>query len=98
MAIRTFLDANVLIEVHRGKEKKRCLAIINDRRRIFVASPFLQLEVIPKAVYYRQQLEIEFYKTYFDNVRIWVNDLEAIVSLARQESERCGLAALDALM
>jgi predicted nucleic acid-binding protein len=73
------------------------LAIVNNRSRVFVASPFLYLEVMPKAIYFRRSSEIEFYTTYFDNVRIWINDVEAIVRIARGESERCGLAAMDAL-
>ncbi len=52
---------------------------------------------MPKAVYFRRASEVEFYKTYFDSVRIWINNTEAIVSIARDESERCGLAAMDAL-
>ena len=52
---------------------------------------------MPKAVYHQRQLEVEFYRTYFDSVRIWINDVESIVRIAREESELCGLAALDAL-
>jgi hypothetical protein len=73
------------------------LALLNDRSRAFIASPFLYLETMPKAVYFRRTPEVEFYRTYFDNVRIWINDVEEIVRIARDESERCGLAAMDAL-
>jgi predicted nucleic acid-binding protein len=53
---------------------------------------------MPKAIYHRNTAEIAFYKTYFDDrVAIWVNDVESIVRIAREESERCGLAAMDAL-
>ena len=52
---------------------------------------------MPKAIYYQNKLEIEFYRTYFDNVRIWVNDVESMLRIARDESERCGLAGMDAL-
>ena len=30
-------------------------------------------------------------------MRIWINDVESIVRIARDESEQCGLAAMDAL-
>jgi hypothetical protein len=72
LAVRTFLDSGVLFAAHRGEagEREPCLAIMNDGARFFVASPFLYLETMPKAVYHRNKPEIEFYRTYFDNVRI----------------------------
>ena len=99
MAILTFLDSDVLIAAHRGKPAQRepCLAILNDSGGAFVASPFVELETLPKAVYFQNALEIEFYRTYFDNVRIWINDVESIVRIAREESQRRGIAAMDAL-
>lgn len=39
----------------------------------------------------------ETYRAYFDRVQIWINDVESIVRLARDESEHCGLGAMDAL-
>jgi predicted nucleic acid-binding protein len=99
LAERTFLDTSVLLAAHHGQssQRNRCLAIVSDGNRFFVASPFLYLETVPKAIYHKNQQELEFYRTYFDSVRIWINDLESIFRIAREESERCGLAAMDAL-
>jgi predicted nucleic acid-binding protein len=99
LPIRTFLDTNVLLAAHRGEPAVRApsLAILNQHDRSFIASPFLYLETMPKAVYHQNKLEIEFYRAYFDNVRIWINDVESIVRIARDESEQYGLAAMDAL-
>ncbi|HLX45202.1 MAG TPA: PIN domain-containing protein [Bryobacteraceae bacterium] len=99
MARSTFVDTNVLIAAHRGtpEPRRQALAILEDPDRFFVASPFLQLEIVPKAIYHRQQLEVEFYQTFFDGVRIWINDLSAMVAIATEESERHGIAAMDAL-
>ena len=99
MAVSTFLDANILIGAHRGQPvvKEACLKILNDPDRSFIASDFLYLELMPKAVYYKNEREAEFYRAYFDAVRIWISDVESIVNVAREESERCGLAAMDAL-
>ena len=85
--VRTFLDTGVLFAAHRGAEPQRdkCLAILNATDRLFIASPFLYLETLPKAIYYRKTNEIEFYTTYFDNIEIWINDLESIVEIARDE-------------
>jgi predicted nucleic acid-binding protein len=62
LAVRTFLDTSVLIAAHRGKAPQRdpCLAILNDPDRFFIASPFLYLETMPKAVYHRSVAEIEY--------------------------------------
>ena len=99
MATLTFLDSNVLIAAHRGQapERDSALAILKDRSRDFVASSFLYLETMPKATYFNRTAEIEFYQTYFDSVRIWINDADSVVRIARDEAERCGLAAMDAL-
>ncbi len=99
MAILTFLDSSVLIAAHRGQptDRESALAIINDPSRKFIATPFLYLETMPKALYSRSREEIDLYQAYFDSIRVWINDLETIVSIAREESERHGLAAMDAM-
>jgi len=99
LAILTFLDANVLIAAYRGDPAKRepSLAILNDRARFFIASPFLYMETMPMPVYHRNTREIDFYRTYFDSVHIWISDVESIVEIARVECERCGIAAMDTM-
>jgi len=99
LTIRAFLDNGVLIAAHHGKpaEREASLAIVNNPAHRFIASPFVRLETIPKAVYHKNKAEIHFYETYFDNVRIWINDVDSILRIALDESERCGIAAMDAL-
>ncbi|MEO8130145.1 MAG: PIN domain-containing protein [Bryobacteraceae bacterium] len=99
MAIRTFLDTCVLIAARRGEEsvKGEWLAILNEGARHFIASPFLYLKTMPKAVYHQRNDEIAFYRSYFDKVSIWINDVESIFNVARNESESCGLGSMDAL-
>jgi predicted nucleic acid-binding protein len=99
LAVRTFVDANILIAAYRGIPSIRepCLAILGDRERFFIGSSFLYLEVVPKAIYHRNTGEIEFYTTYFDNVQLWIGDAESVLRIARGEAERCRLSALDAL-
>ena len=50
---RTFLDAGVLIAAVRGQEEEaaRALAILEAPERTFIASDFLKMEVLPKAIY-----------------------------------------------
>jgi hypothetical protein len=56
---RTFLDAGVLIAAIRGIPEiaNRAMELMNDPERLFVSSDFVQLEVLPKAVYFRQTAE-----------------------------------------
>jgi predicted nucleic acid-binding protein len=95
---RTFLDAGVLIAAIRGTPEiaDRAMALINDPERLFVSSVFVQLEVLPKAVYYRHTAEAAFYRAYFA-VAAMVSVSEYLIAQAAEEAERIGLAAMDAL-
>ena len=57
---------------------------------------FVRLEVMPKAVYYKQEREAEFYATFFEAVKHWPGPLDAIVNDAYEESCACGMSAVDA--
>lgn len=96
---RTFIDAGVLIAAARGEDSiaAKAIDILDDPEREFASSEFVKLEVLPKAIYYRRQAEVEFYETFFQAVSHWANPLEAIVQKAYQEACLSGLAAVDAL-
>jgi predicted nucleic acid-binding protein len=96
---RTFLDAGVLIAAARGGDAiaQRALDIIKDRERVFVSSPFVRLEILPKALFHRQDGEVVFYRSYFDLVRVWVDADRDLLEEADDVASRFGLAALDAL-
>jgi len=96
--LRTFLDSSALIAAFRGEAADRDLAlgILEDRSRTFIASPFLYLEVIPKTVFHKRQLERAFYEKYFRGTE-WVKDVAEITVVAQREAELAGLAAMDAL-
>ena len=96
---RTFLDAGVLIAAIRGTPEiaTRAMELINDPERLFISSEFVQLEVLPKALYYRQMQEVSFYRAYFASVTEMVPVSQALVSQAAEQAQRAGLAAMDAL-
>lgn len=96
---KTYLDSGVLISAFQGIDSVSIKAnqIINDENREFVSSCFVQLEVLPKAVFNQQQDEIEFYETFFRAVKYWATDLEQIIKTAQQISCTYGLAAMDAI-
>ncbi len=92
------MDTGVLVAAIRGvgREQQAALSLIRDPSRTFLSSPFLELELMPKAVYHQNALEQDFYKNYFDGAET-MSDLDAILRLAREEAERIGLNAMDAL-
>jgi predicted nucleic acid-binding protein len=97
---RTFLDAGVLIAAYQGERQLRenALRLLADGDRLFVASVFLELELLPKPMYFRNVEEMEFYRAYFEaKVQETAEDIEAVVGIARNEAENCGLGAMDAL-
>jgi predicted nucleic acid-binding protein len=96
---RTFLDAGVLIAAIRGTPEIAGLAmeLLNDPERLFVSSDFVQLEVLPKAVYFRHTAEASFYLAYFASVTEMVPVSQALLAQASEQAQQAGLAAMDAL-
>jgi len=96
---KTFVDAGVLIAAARGKADvaTHAMRILDDPDREFVASPFLKLEVLPKAVCEKRQAEVEFYETFFNAVAYWVHSVEETAKNAYTEACKFGLNAVDAL-
>ncbi|MFZ2472561.1 MAG: hypothetical protein WAW52_11540 [Methanothrix sp.] len=64
---RTFIDAGVLIAAARGEDSPSmcALEILDDQSREFVSSPFIELEVLPKAIYNGKIDEVEFLRGIF---------------------------------
>jgi hypothetical protein len=60
--VRTFLDSGVLIAAFKGAPQLReaALQVLEDPNRVFVTSPFVRLEVLPKAIFNRQASERRF--------------------------------------
>lgn len=96
---KTYIDSGVLITAFQGIQAVSIKAhgILNDENREFASSRFVQLEVLPKATFNKQQDEAEFYETFFSAVIHWANDLEQITQDAYYIACTYGLAAMDAL-
>lgn len=96
---KTYVDAGVLIAAARGENEVavKAMQILDDPMREFVASPFLKLEVLPKAVYTNRQAEVEFYETFFAAVSHWVDAKSDVVEKAQEIANAFGLGAMDAL-
>lgn len=96
---KTYLDSGVLISAFRGIPSISISAnqILNDENLEFASSRFVELEVLPKAIFNKQQDETEFYETFFSAVIHWANDLEQIIQKGQQIACTYGLAAMDAI-
>ena len=96
--VRTFLDAGVLIAGARsvGHDRQRALQWLEEPNRVFLTSPFVHLEVVPKAIFFRKQMERSFYDKYFKNA-VWFREVDKIEVAAQTEAAKEGLGAMDAL-
>ncbi|MBN3962512.1 hypothetical protein [Nostoc sp. NMS8] len=76
---KTYIDSGVLISAFCGIQPVsiRANQILNDENREFASSSFVQLEVLPKATFNKQQDEAEFYETFFSAVIHWATYLRA---------------------
>ena len=96
--VRTFLDAGVLIAGARsvGHDRERAPQLLEEPNRVFLTSPFVHLEVVPKAIFFKKRLERTFYDKYFKNAT-WFKEVDEIEVAAETEAARAGLGAMDAL-
>ena len=96
--IRSFLDSGVLISSSRINDDlgRAALAVLDDANRVFLSSPFVQLEVLPKAIYGRRFAEVVFYRAFFDNASTLV-DRSSIIDDALDLAGQYGLNGMDAL-
>ena len=96
--IRTFLDSGVLIAAFKGAPHLRemALQILEDPDRTFLTSPFVRLEMLPKAIFNKQVNETRFYEQFFARAE-FVTDLTAIFKLGEKEAARSGVGSMDSL-
>ena len=97
-AVRTFLDSGVLIAAVNGEptSKGPALGVLKDPRRVFLSSPFVQLEVLSKARYFKHHAEYRFYQRYFRAAEMFT-DANTMLRRAAREAARSGVGAMDAL-
>ena len=95
--MRTFLDSGVLLTAWRGRDAGVAFSVLGDPRREFFTSGLVRLELIPKASYYKQAEEVEFYEAHFE---IASGEEPLTPELGQQAGKLAatyGLAAVDAL-
>jgi hypothetical protein len=69
---RSFPDSGVLIDAARGLPPYDRIAFeyFNGPDRVFLTSPFVRLETVPKAAYLRLQPELDFYHAFFGHPEV----------------------------
>lgn len=98
-ATRTFVDSSNLIAAWRGNLNLliKALTILSDAQREFISSPFVRLEVRPKAVFHKNQTETAFYDAFFMSVTKWIDPNKKLKVAAESVGEMFGLNSMDAL-
>lgn len=98
MPKRTYVDANLLIAAWQGKGELgiRALRILDDPQRVIVLSRAVWLEVMPKAIYHKQMMEVAFYQEIFAMAEVQPWNVETL-GLAEDLAQRYGIAAMDAV-
>ena len=96
----TFIDSGVLITAARSQNallRQRAIDLLFDPQRDFATSVFVQLEVMPKALWIGNQMEQQIYETFFRRAQHWPADNDAVIARAQLEAATYGLGAMDAL-
>ena len=92
---RTYLDTGVLIEAAAGKST-RALGLLKDPNRVFLSSPFLDLELLPQVIQNRQRDQQKFLETYLAATKR-IEDMRAIFRVAFREASSSAVSGMDAL-
>jgi predicted nucleic acid-binding protein len=95
----TYLDSGVLIAIVRGTQPiaDRAIRVLEDVERTFVASAFLRLQLLPKALFHANHEKSRFYNEFFGQVSTWSRLDDVLIEAAEELAALHGLNALDAL-
>ena len=95
--MKTFLDSGVLLSAWHAttKEAETALAVIENRSRQLLTSEIVRLELLPKAIFFKQNKEANFYEDIFSKCRCDKVDAE-LYAAAFSLAAKYGLAAADA--
>ena len=98
MMRRTYLDTGVLIEAARAKgpRSEAALQLLRDSERVFLSSPYLDLELLPQLIKHRVREQQEFLETYLASTER-IEDWNAIFRVAFREASRSPVSGMDAL-
>ena len=95
---RTYLDTGVLIDAAAGKgpRAEAALRLLRDSDRLFLSSPYLDLELLPQVIKHRIREQQEFLETYLASTKR-IEDWNEIFHVAFREASRSPVSGMDAL-
>ena len=64
---------------------------IDDPERVFLTSEFVRLEVLPKAIYFHWQDELDVYENFFTSIAEIIPLSDALLTQAHLEARHAGL-------
>ena len=71
--------------------------MLADPERISIASDFVRLEVLPKALFHVNIAEANLYEAFFASAAEWVNTSAEVLAIAFDQARLQNLNAVDAL-
>lgn len=97
--MKTFLDSGVLLTAWKGKETdaRAAIGIMEDPAREFFTASTVKMELLPKAYYFKNRGEVEFYSRHFDEVSAEEPLSAGLGERAFALAKNHGLATVDAL-
>ena len=95
LRLKVFIDANLLIRAATGRNTAVAFLVLRKDLR-FITSEYLMMEVCPKAKLYGTSEECAFHDWFFPRTQI-IESSPRLRRLAREEADRLGLSAMDAL-
>jgi predicted nucleic acid-binding protein len=97
---KTYLDSGVLLAAWRSIDDSKAefaISVIEDPKRLFYTSQLTKLELLPKATYFKQHEELDFYRAHFE-ATAGEAALNRELGLSAEEiAAKYGLAAIDSL-
>jgi hypothetical protein len=99
VAVRTYIDPGVLICALRGsdRESAAALSFLYDPLREYVTSDYVRIELIPKCVFHKNDVERQFYEKFFRSSTMRVPSSDELLAFAIEEGGRTGISGIDAI-
>jgi predicted nucleic acid-binding protein len=98
MAILTYLDSNCLIAVADAEPQRagKVFALLRDRQRSFIYSPYTTLETLSLAIHYQKPAREQFFRRYLNHCAFISDNLTEILNEAHRQAEKYGIVGIDA--
>lgn len=96
---RTYVDSCVLIAAYRGTHEMShaAVAVLDDPDRQFVVSAYIELEVLPKPLFYSRTDEVAFMRQFFSGAAERIETSQQIIGDAVELAAKYDLQPMDAL-